>query len=172
MNARFRKRLYAAQQRLAITGRESAALLGLSLLLLAGFSVRYLEARGFTIPHEAYAELDAAVADSASRSVEEALRSLAPVEADTAGTLGEPEAAARTDTRRAPASRLGPVRMNLNTAPPAMLERLPGIGPALAGRIVEHREAHGPFRRPEDITAVRGIGPKTYEKLAPFLYVD
>ncbi len=50
-------------------------------------------------------------------------------------------------------------RVDLNTATAAELERLPRIGPALAGRIVEHRETYGPFRAIEELDDVSGIGP-------------
>ena len=51
---------------------------------------------------------------------------------------------------------LSPV--NLNTADEAALTALPGIGVALAARIVEYREEHGPFEAVEDLTNVSGIG--------------
>ena len=54
-------------------------------------------------------------------------------------------------------------KVNINTAAPAALEALPGIGPALAQRIVDHRQAHGPFERIEDITEVSGIGEAIFE---------
>ena len=47
--------------------------------------------------------------------------------------------------------------VNVNTAGAEELETLPGIGPALARRIVEYREVHGPFERTEELTAVSGI---------------
>ena len=62
--------------------------------------------------------------------------------------------------------------MNLNTADASLLQRLPRIGPALAGRIVAYREANGPFRRVEDVVNVRGIGAKTLEQLRPWLFVE
>lgn len=49
--------------------------------------------------------------------------------------------------------------INLNTADAAALEELPGIGPALAERIVDHRESHGDFGSSEELAAVSGIGP-------------
>ncbi|MFZ5816365.1 MAG: helix-hairpin-helix domain-containing protein [Bacillota bacterium] len=61
--------------------------------------------------------------------------------------------------------------VNLNTATAAELERVPGIGPATARAIVQHRTKHGPFRRVEDLTAVSGIGPKTLKRLRPYLTV-
>jgi competence protein ComEA len=55
----------------------------------------------------------------------------------------------------------GPV--NINTADQAALESLPGIGPALAQRIIDYREANGPFASIEDIQNVSGVGPATFE---------
>jgi competence ComEA-like helix-hairpin-helix protein len=59
--------------------------------------------------------------------------------------------------------------VDLNAASEAELDRLPGIGPVLAGRIVAHRAAHGPFRAAEDLLAVPGIGPRLYARLAPLV---
>lgn len=56
--------------------------------------------------------------------------------------------------------------VNINSASAAELETLPGIGPALAQRIIEHRQANGPFADPSEIVAVRGIGEATYAKIA------
>lgn len=49
------------------------------------------------------------------------------------------------------------------------LRMLPGIGPALSARIVEERDANGPFRSAGDLARVHGIGERTVERLAPFL---
>jgi competence protein ComEA len=57
-------------------------------------------------------------------------------------------------------------RININTATVKDLERLPGIGPALASRIVEHRRKHGRFRRPQDVIIVRGMSAKLYRRIA------
>jgi len=61
----------------------------------------------------------------------------------------------------------GAGRLDLNRATAAELEALPGIGPALAARLVSLRSDRGRFARPEDITAVRGIGPRSLERLLP-----
>lgn len=52
-----------------------------------------------------------------------------------------------------------PARVRINTATAAEIETLAGIGPKLAQRIVADRAANGPFRRLDDLTRVRGIGP-------------
>ena len=58
-----------------------------------------------------------------------------------------------------------PVPVNVNGATAEELERLPRVGPALAKRIVAWRERHGPFRGPDDLRHVRGIGPSTVRVL-------
>ncbi|HEY7956205.1 MAG: ComEA family DNA-binding protein [Polyangia bacterium] len=58
--------------------------------------------------------------------------------------------------------------VNLNSATPDELGFLPGIGPAKAHAIVEHRREH-PFKKLEDLTRVKGIGRKTFGKLRPYL---
>ena len=56
--------------------------------------------------------------------------------------------------------------LDLNRATAAELDALPGIGPVLAQRVVEWREAHGPFRSINDLEQVPGIGPALREKLS------
>lgn len=57
-----------------------------------------------------------------------------------------------------------------NTSPVDSLELLPGIGPVLAERIVAYRQ-HGRFESAVDITNVKGIGPRLYEQIKPYLKV-
>jgi len=57
----------------------------------------------------------------------------------------------------------------LNTATQEDLERLPGIGPVTAGRIIKYREERGFFSSLEELTKVKGVGQKTVEKLKPYL---
>jgi competence ComEA-like helix-hairpin-helix protein len=74
---------------------------------------------------------------------------------------------------RPPATALAPpgpaVALDLNTATAAELDALPGIGPVLAARIVEHRRRNGAFRRVEELLSVPGIGPRLLERLRPEL---
>jgi hypothetical protein len=77
-----------------------------------------------------------------------------------------PEAVAPSAVVRA---RLPSVPLNPNTSCVDSLCLLPGIGPALAERIVAAREAGLRFARARDLQEVRGIGPRTVERLAPYL---
>lgn len=63
-------------------------------------------------------------------------------------------------------------RVNLNTADAAALESLPGIGPALAQRIIDYRTANGPFQTTAEIQDVRGIGAGIYAKIKDSITVE
>jgi len=63
------------------------------------------------------------------------------------------------------------VGVNVNTASPALLQYVAGLGPKLAERIVELRDAQGPFRSRLEIRRVKGMGDKTFEQAAGFLRV-
>lgn len=62
-------------------------------------------------------------------------------------------------------------QVNINTASAEQLEMLPRIGPAIAGRIVEYREAQR-FEAPEDLLLVKGIGEKTFDLLEEYVTVS
>ncbi|MFM8537474.1 MAG: ComEA family DNA-binding protein [Planctomycetaceae bacterium] len=59
--------------------------------------------------------------------------------------------------------------IDVNTAPVGELAQLPGLGPALAARIVEHRREHGPFDTAAGLLDVPGIGPAILERMRPHL---
>jgi competence protein ComEA len=62
--------------------------------------------------------------------------------------------------------------IDLNRATAEDLDAIPGIGPALAQRIVDYRQAHGPFKKIDDLEEVLGIGPKKLEGLKPYLVIN
>jgi competence protein ComEA len=61
--------------------------------------------------------------------------------------------------------------VNINTATATELEALPGVGPAMAARIVEYRQKNGSFKKIEDLMNVKGIGEKSFLKLKPLVTV-
>ena len=88
----------------------------------------------------------------------------------SAQTLWTQEAAAQTSEE--PAAEPGAQKVNINTADAAQLQALPGIGQVRAAQIVADREANGPFRVPEDITRVSGIGQGTLEQILDYITVE
>ena len=61
--------------------------------------------------------------------------------------------------------------LDLNRCDAGELVRLPGIGEVRAGAIIRWREKNGPFRSVDELARVPGIGPKTVERLRPFVAV-
>lgn len=61
-------------------------------------------------------------------------------------------------------------QVNLNTASQEQLELLPGVGPAIAKKVVDYR-AQKPFEDPTHLMRIKGIGRKTFAKLKPYLAV-
>jgi competence protein ComEA len=66
----------------------------------------------------------------------------------------------------------GEKKIDLNSASAYQLELLPGIGPVLSLRIINHRETKGKFQKIEDVMKVSGIGPKTFEKIKDLITVE
>ncbi|MCL5935107.1 MAG: helix-hairpin-helix domain-containing protein [Firmicutes bacterium] len=81
---------------------------------------------------------------------------------------GKKEVAGRTLAAAAPGSsgRTGSTTVNINTANLEQLDSLPGIGPALAQRIMEFRDTNGPFKSVQDLQKVPGIGARKFEQLS------
>ena len=61
--------------------------------------------------------------------------------------------------------------VDLNHATASDLQGLPGIGPKLAQRVIDHRTARGPFGKIEDLQQVKGIGRKKFDRLRPHVLV-
>jgi competence protein ComEA len=103
-----------------------------------------------------------------------ALARLPRVPAAAAGAPAEQRAIAHA-SRPASDTALRALRearpLDLNRAGAADLELLPGVGPALAQRIVSHRATHGAFSSVDALSQVRGIGPKTLARLRPLIAI-
>ncbi len=151
------KRLIRFGHSIGCTKNETLAILFLTALLGAGWSVRWLRQAGDgpLPPLDArYREVDSLFAARAS-----ALPESEPADSGSRAAPGG---------RPAPARKALPARsININTATVDELCQLPGVGPSTARKIVEHRARVGRFRRVEDLLDVPSIGPAKLEKLRP-----
>ena len=176
--------LYRLQTRAGLAGPEGTAAVVLVLALAAGLAAQRFQAAEAPVAPDFYAAADAAfVATSADASpaeapAAEALPAEAPAAeappvppAEAAATVAEATAIVAASAGRSSGRKPPPVATNVNTASAEQLQRLPRIGPALAGRIIEYRQQHGRFQSAAELVEVKGIGEKTLEKLAPYVFV-
>lgn len=135
------------------TPAERQALLFLALILTLGVGVRLVRR-----PPSAPVETDAGGL----------VRQLAAVDSAIAVRRGSvPPPRTPATPAQGPVAPRASAPVDLDTAPDSLLVTLPGIGPALARRIVEDRGRHGPFGSLDALTRVPGIGAKTAERLRP-----
>jgi uncharacterized protein len=112
---------------------------------------------------------------SIARRVQDPLAELVKIDPRSLGVGMYQHDVSQTELQRAldevVESVVNSVGVALNSASPALLTYVAGIGPALAERIVAYRDARGPFPTREAIKDVDGIGPKTFEQAAGFLRI-
>jgi competence protein ComEA len=135
-------------------------------------AARIVEHRAANGPFRSLAEVDAIPGVG-----ETVLAGIAPHVNLPPGPPPEARAAAPRATQAAASRRPGTspsaagagAPLDLNTATAEELQRLPGVGPVLAARIVEWRQANGRFRTVDDLEQVSGIGARTLARLAPLV---
>ena len=96
-----------------------------------------------------------------------------PYRVEALSTAAETVALPRPSETAAPeTAEATPDKVNINTASAEELDTLPGIGAQRAADIIADREANGPFRIPEDLTRVPGIGEGILEGLIDYITVE
>lgn len=159
------KRVIALAHRFGFTQNEAAVIVFLSVVIVAGSVLSELHSTAATPRHDvraAYTEADSIFAQRAKRDV--LLQSPVQESVDS-HSAADPESAEAGSTGHMP-------HIALNIASAEQLTALPGVGPATAEKIVTYRRKHGPFRVPEDIMKVSGIGQKKFERIRQFITVE
>jgi competence protein ComEA len=149
------------------------------LVLPAGSRVyEALESAGGLLPQADMSEINRAAAlkdgDRIYIPSKEETASKTPVPQSAGGGAGPGVTnAAETsgDVAAAGTSGAAGAQININTADLQELQKLSGVGPSTAQKILDYRETHGRFGRIEDIKNVSGIGDKTFEKLKEHITV-
>ena len=112
-------------------------------------------------PGNSIGEGSAAPASSPTATDSSPATTPAPPSAKTAKAAGAGKAAKLSSPAQG--------QVDINTATAAQLQRLPGIGPAMAARVLAYRQQAGGFQKVEELQEISGIGPKKYAKLAPLV---
>ena len=127
-------------------------LIGLVIIILSGSGYRYWQNR------QLEKDLQIISASTSSSSLSSSFTDPSPEDPSPIFAQREPQKGS---------SRV----INVNTADRSQLETLPGIGPVKAQAIIDYRQRYGPFRSVDELIKVKGIGPKTLEKIRPFVTV-
>ncbi len=149
------KLLKRVQEFAAFTKNEQKIFLFLSIVFIAGVSVKAYRAY-FTPPP--VRQFDYSASD---KEFEERSRYLT-----SAPPAGEPN-----DSIRLADSKGVKKKVNLNTATKDDLVLLPGIGESIAEQILIYRDEHGQFLAVEELRKIKGIGAKKFEKLRPYIKI-
>lgn len=183
MSAKRRTERLLRGTRFALTPGERRSLFALALLLLASLAgnlllhVLHPDSESIIIRQvdenaEETVESSPETTNRAQNS-EDSAHSQASVSYLTAGPPGDSsdQVAPAPDADGQASGTFSGQLIDLNRADTRQLQELPGIGPVLAGRIVEYRTLHGPYIRERDLLLIRGIGEKTLAKLQPYITV-
>jgi len=155
------KPLAFLHEKLGFTRTEVRVILFLGWTLLAGLGVRWVRERYFPDDRQEIRPFDYTRDDSVFMARSQLIDSLAT----------SPAPRPPGQHSKAASGGLQPNSIDLNAATREQLIQLPGIGPQIADRILEFRDEHGPFRAVDDLTRVRGIGPKKLAQIRPFVRI-
>lgn len=131
------------------------------------------EASRQTLPAEALAALESIQKENDALVVQlSGLKNeLASLNEQASATAATDSADSATNAKSDVPAQTKSGKINLKTASQAQLETLPGIGPSKAQAILAYQKSPG-FKAPKDLMSVKGIGEKTYAKLAPLVTVE
>jgi DNA uptake protein ComE-like DNA-binding protein len=172
--------IYPIRERLTCSEREAVALIVIFLAVFTGGVMRVVKAAHPPFDDNSYVELDSFFSTLSAR-LDSSDNSAVVHPADTIHIgfradfdhvsirASGIEEWALVDTLEKPKASF-PIA--INEANEKTLQALPRIGPAMARRILEHRRLKGPLASSKDLLEIRGIGPKTVEKLLPLIVFD
>ena len=140
---------------------EQRALLLVALIIITAILIEWFK------PHQIHTKIyDYSLQDSLFKAL-----SLQTSTENTTQTSAAVSSPAPALVKKKTKKELQAKSININKAGKDELTRLPRIGPKIAERIIAYRKKNGPFKSIDEIKKVKGIGNKTFNKLAPFIVV-
>lgn len=178
----MKRKIFFWLEKLNITPQERITVAGLMILLVALSLANYLVRPGTAADPERYhailEEFERRTALLEKREEQRMQRYDPPVAEPLPVAQSTPaytnESALQSDTSKTGTDTTASskrTKININKAGIEKLESLPGIGPVYAKRIVTYRQEKGGFSTVSELKKIRGIGPKTLEKLRPLVEV-
>ncbi|MFA6233089.1 MAG: helix-hairpin-helix domain-containing protein [Bacteroidota bacterium] len=177
------KRILTVAHRAGFTQNEAGVIVFLVVALLAGgmleafrsSNAQAQDARTQDTQTQTAQRPDAQARQDVRQALAEqdsvfAARSMEPAAARPSSTRNGMEEPPGSSTSRKTSKQPGII--GLNSAMERDLEKLPGIGPATAEKIVAYRKENGRFARIEDLMLVKSIGPKKFEKIRHFITLE
>ena len=151
-------------QKFGFTRNEIRVILFLAVTFLIGLAIRWYNQPG-SAAGAGIRQFDYSRSDSIFLERSKKLAALSSPEKQGVSRMQPKE----TPPRKSDHTELTLSSINLNNATKDQLMMLPGIGESYAERIILYREDHGLFTSVEDLTQVKGIGKKTFDRIKPFL---
>jgi competence protein ComEA len=162
----------------SFTKNETKVLLFIIIVLIAGFSVKYIKYLSANTNNSTY---DYTKTEDMFKKLSRG--SLNNITKDSTEINGDNKIKQKLQTaedslkskerkKSKKEEKLKPKSININTATKEILITLPGVGESTAEKIIKYRETHNGFKKIENIMKVKGIGKKKFEKLKDYIFVE
>jgi|WetSurMetagenome_2_1015567.scaffolds.fasta_scaffold08139_6 comEA protein len=166
------------QEYFNFTKNETKVLLFVIIILITGFSIKYIE---FLSANTNYSTYDYSRTEEMFKKLSRG--SLNNIYKDSTGADNDNKVKQKLQTtedslkskeikKSKKEEKLKPKSININTATKEILISLPGVGESTAEKIIKYRETHNGFKKIENIMKVKGIGKKKFDKMKDYIFVE
>ncbi len=186
---KLRDKINGIIHKLSFTQAELKTILFIIIIIIAGFSIKFVKYLYSGDKPYDYTEADLNFKSAAEKysllQNKDTIINLSESENDTLSVIERKEleqklintedsvnSSLKKNSKGKKEAALEGKTININTATKEVLVSLPGIGDTMAERIISYRNDHNSFKKIEDIMKVKGIGKKKFEKLKKYITVN